>query len=363
MFHQGQRVRVIESTAQGKSHPAVGDIGYLSNMFYFPRLHTILMNLYITKSTGKTKSKFEHKKMAAIIGDVDFEGDLITIDDQHYINLTSMYRFISDGQFHEFPDLYSRHGLFQSMGSNNNNVWFIDKRINIVFGIIEPMPTRIPISEDEHEFRAWFHAIRPTLAAASACLRSYSFVSSLDTIAVRGIESVYSKIRQVYLSSIYPYIDLPDGMDHITLDHKVSLKRLLTPQQRKVFMQGVREIESMMKIVSNRCDLLMMSQLHFMGNLSRLLGRWVDSGSISDAYHRTGYMQLLAISSLIFRHTFLSSADSVTDLIFSTMHKHKLMPTSSMPVELSAEVCRMRASGYYNSSSLSRFFDVNNLIF
>jgi len=46
MFHRGQKVQIIESKCQGKLRPQVGDVGYLNNMFLFPRDRFILTDIF-----------------------------------------------------------------------------------------------------------------------------------------------------------------------------------------------------------------------------------------------------------------------------------------------------------------------------
>ena len=67
MFRRGQKVRIIESNAKKRAHPAIGDVGYLNNMFLFPKDRFILVNLFMC-SYKKNDNRSERKNFILDIG-------------------------------------------------------------------------------------------------------------------------------------------------------------------------------------------------------------------------------------------------------------------------------------------------------
>lgn len=77
MFQRGHKVEVIESNAIKGMRPRKGDIGYLNNMFLFPREKFILTDIFFFLRGQKTH-KVEHKKFIIDLGMSKSDKNLIS---------------------------------------------------------------------------------------------------------------------------------------------------------------------------------------------------------------------------------------------------------------------------------------------
>ena len=68
MFLRGQRVRIIESNAKGRTHPKVDDIGYINNLFLFPTEKFILASIFFCIYGDEQNRRMEHKKFILDLG-------------------------------------------------------------------------------------------------------------------------------------------------------------------------------------------------------------------------------------------------------------------------------------------------------
>ena len=71
MFQRGQKILILESSASRRAHPAVGDIGYLNNMYLFFKDRFILLDMFILtyKSDIKAgKDRCERKRFLIDLG-------------------------------------------------------------------------------------------------------------------------------------------------------------------------------------------------------------------------------------------------------------------------------------------------------
>ena len=190
MFYRGQKVVISESNVDGRKHPAVGDEGYVSNVFLFPVERFVLMNLFMS-SYKKGGSRCEQKKLIIDVGMSDETRKTLEkgvnklyFVTKRYINLTPSFLYkgnakLSNGlsyiQVFGFPQLIGTYGIWSRYVSNTTKRdRYHDKETIIPIGHIVPCKRMGHRSHLEIiELHAWIKAITPNLVATCQLYNDY----------------------------------------------------------------------------------------------------------------------------------------------------------------------------------------------
>lgn len=170
MFHRGQRIIITESLATGKTHPAVGDIGYLNNMYLFYKHRFILADAFFSNyKIDLVKGKFRCERKRFVI-DLGMSNNLkrrmlisglkrkFYIGDEARVNLFSVGYFDAGRSLFETPPLKGGHGIFYTDKSQ--------KLIKIPIVNIKAAPGRYSLMERPPvELDAWIRCMTPILNA------------------------------------------------------------------------------------------------------------------------------------------------------------------------------------------------------
>jgi len=271
VFLRGQKVIVTKSTATKRSHPAVGDTGYIDNMFLFPELKCILANIFFC-NYKKGGARVEQKHFIIDIGmshsniTLCKRADRLFFVSEPHINLNPVllvehasHRY---GRIHSFPKLISTHGIWSGYSSKDNKRSAEENRkVKIPCGkIVLYKSSRKKRSDtDITELIAWLKSVMVEIHAATH-LNSYAFVYNHSSDF-----NIHS-----HLDSIWKYISPLFNKDH-QLDNVDYLQ--VRDKQLDVLDKSV--IESLVKSVSK---MLSINRVY----MSRLTDYFVNNSTESD---------------------------------------------------------------------------------
>lgn len=136
MFRRGQKIRVQKYYGKGNMRPKVGDVGYLANVFLYPKLKLILADgMFFRYGKDSSNGRFEHKRFFIDVGmDKALKHRLVNVGvsrdlfiNSQYINITpvgySIADLISGGPLVDdklHKKLINEYSLY---GWNANHVW------------------------------------------------------------------------------------------------------------------------------------------------------------------------------------------------------------------------------------------------
>ena len=188
MFQRGQKIVILESSANKKIHPRAGDIGYLDNMYLFANDRFILISAFFFqyKKDKDGKDRIEKKRFIIDLGmRKNLKLDLsngVSIDsfvNKEQINLTSTgytTKILHDSIEHliDYPFIHSNYGIWNNVRRNiKNNSLSIhnSKRLyKIPYGHItlfsSKYNSKYKIENKSHnEFTAWIKSMMPVISS------------------------------------------------------------------------------------------------------------------------------------------------------------------------------------------------------
>jgi len=193
MFHRFSKIVITESSASGRAHPAVGDVGYLNNMYLFFLDKFILLDAFFfsyRSDKGKSKTRCERKRFVVDLGmtpRLKRKLELYGVPKSFFakngcaFNLTpTSYRLVNNVLieppeiFHLWRREFTRQGDLISKS-----------KIKIPYGQIALSPTRRNIMElaGANELRCWIECSLPLLTAVlyTTANQDPSIISDLIT--------------------------------------------------------------------------------------------------------------------------------------------------------------------------------------
>ena len=173
MFQRGQKIAILKSSASKKAHPAVGDVGYLNNMYLFFKDRFILLDAFFLsyKQDRKTgKDRCEKKRFLIDIGMKDPLKYRLTkvgmprkffTNNSYTTNLTLVNYIFADRHYREYPSVMSTWNRVH----NTKGKSLIDNKIKIPYGQITALPNaKKPISEEgANALDSWLACLYPVL--------------------------------------------------------------------------------------------------------------------------------------------------------------------------------------------------------
>jgi len=188
MFQRGQKIIVLESSANKKTHPRAGDVGYLDNMYLFANDRFILISVFFFqyKEDKHNKSRIEKKKFVIDLGmtknlklDLDKGISISYFTSKDVINLTSTGYFTKksrDGveRLIAYPLMHSNYGIWNNIRKDikNSSAYTYDsKRLyKIPYGHIALFSSKynsryIIESRNDNEFIAWIKSMASVTAS------------------------------------------------------------------------------------------------------------------------------------------------------------------------------------------------------
>lgn len=233
MFHRGQKIIITESNVIGKMHPAVGDMGYIENMFLFPNDRFILMSL-IMCSYKKGGPRSEHKKFILDLGmnkptlcKISRGVNRLFFLSRKHINLLPAFlqrRKVKDtnndtiaDSILSTPQIVGTYGIWTGYTSTNmKRSRLTDTKVAIPYGNIKGCDCKSSVDNlPIQEIKSWLRAILPNISAVCLYLKWYVNQN------VNGL----TKEVSLALGCLLPIIDTRIQHDEIDL-YKIKMEVL-----------------------------------------------------------------------------------------------------------------------------------------
>jgi len=179
MFHRGQRVVVIESSAKKRAHPNVGDVGYIGSAFLFYRERFILMDAeffsYPGYSPGERKS--EKKRFILDLGMTSYLKRKLMLSghsrnwythNQCVVNLNPISTSLSVS-WNDWPTLAGLWPLAYEMATfSKGHDGKLDTKVKIPIGRISSMnANKYPMGKHGiNDMTAWMRLMSPVIDIA-----------------------------------------------------------------------------------------------------------------------------------------------------------------------------------------------------
>ncbi len=357
MFQRGQKVIVVESSATGRSHPSVGDVGYLDNMYLFFRDKFILANAYFFhyRKDDRPGERCEKKRFVIDLGmRRHFRHKLLKygVPKTFFTHNPQMVLLTTVGNsynkkhdhFIDHPDILGQGGIWNSTKDPK-----LSKTVKLPYCHIalanNTQPSKYSIAKSyTNEVNAWFRSVDSVLAS------SLNYFSSLDTNSMhRQSVIIYDQIRKYLCVTLTP---------HGSAAYSISPGRR-SPDHMCRLICGMRQIQSLMNIFIGRTDEMLLNNLHNMESTVRVCLREYED--ISDAFTAlrnevdTGPESgaIPAIVSLFYRSIIMkhNTTKALTDM-------RKFLPWTDKQIEEKAKAATlMRKEANKHSAALNRIFE------
>lgn len=143
MFKRGSKIVITKSSAHGKSHPAVGDVGYLSDMHLFLVHRFILLEAffhYYKSDKGRNKNRCERKHFIIDLGMKESFKKRLIYEGLNFSFLTGYYKSIC-----LFPTIAIPKSTMISIVPDTQRFWY--RRVNNKSFLINKQPLKIPYGQ------------------------------------------------------------------------------------------------------------------------------------------------------------------------------------------------------------------------
>jgi len=369
MFRRGQKVRIIESNAKKRAHPAMGDVGYLNNMFLFPKDHFILVNLFMC-SYKENDNRSERKNFILDIGMHGSTKNRISrtgvnklfFTKEPHVNLNPTFFLKSHCKYgnrsyeiiQSFPQLVGTYGLWTGYTSisakcDRNN----DSLFRIPCGNIAKCSEKRSRSQvDMKEFTAWLRSISAEIIPVLQFFNEFYPTNGgrLNNYAM----SFWENISPTFKSEIQ--------YDHIRyLRFKDKEFDEMTPITRLSFINSVMKIRNLTYMACERLTRHLINGRTSKGvrlqNLRNLLGKGQTDDLISPNFGYANGVQVIDavfITKCLYRSLMMES-----DTIGRLQHIKKYLPLDKWDIDqmaIDADVIKSDADS--NSAALNRIFDL-----
>ena len=235
MFQRGQKIIILESSADRKTHPRAGDIGYLDNMYLFINDKFILLDAFFFKYTIDNKQNKDRVEKKRFIIDLGMQKNLkfnmsngVPIKffvNKYHINLTSTGYTIGVSKdtenIVEYPLIYSNYGIWNSLRrsakDNSVNTHLSKELYKIPYGHItlfsNKYNSKYKIEErSNNEFIAWIRSMTPVISSMLGIFYNYKegmklvhgkncLVGAVDDCFTKS--NMESKLLRKYIKYIY----------------------------------------------------------------------------------------------------------------------------------------------------------------
>jgi len=353
MFKRGNRIIVVESSATGRSHPAVGDIGYLDNMFFFFHDRFILADAYFfhyrkDKTSG---GRCEKKRFIIDLGmKKHFKNKLgssgmparFFLYNNYTVNLTPTAYKLLGSSIAYTPAMQGKYGIWTR---KYKNIKHTEKMLNRTIKLPSCHialansinGTKYNLAYREYdEVSAWFKSLVPIMDSA------LSFDKEKNVL--------YDKTMLIY-TKIVSYL-----MIRMQQDESIaySIKPTIGPERFITIIQYLRQIQMMSETLMERSDAQIAYQMkeHFI-----TLKKYWRAGGLEKVVSDGHKSSLFAVSlPFVFLRNLMMSSNVHTSL----GHMKKYIPWGNSTKIMISNISKAYEIGKEadnNSAALNRFFE------
>jgi len=338
MFQRGQKIVILESSASRKSHPAVGDAGYLDSAYFFFKHRFILFDaFFLTYNTDTKRGKDRCEKKRFII-DMGMKKILkyklrregipkkFFVNNRYISNLT-LAGYLFDNNYIEAPSIESMWSRIYTQ----EGIYRLNSCVKIPYGQIAFIPNyKRSISEESTNLiGCWLRCLAPVLSA------------EINTLSVGGVDGMNSISKLA--SHIY--------YDSFTRNKYGSVKKSI---------EGLRLVQVMAKSSLDSCDKSILKNPIFREYRNGINLMWHTTNivdSIVKAIDQDSIPRhvLKAIINLYFR--VILTTDDTKDQLAELSMAGFLPWNSAMVGKRSADLRKVKQAANSNSAALNRLFE------
>lgn len=369
MFRRGQKVRIIESNAKKRAHPATGNTGYLDNMFLFPKDHFILINLFMC-SYGESDHRVERKNFVLDLGMHNsvknkisrvgvnklffMEKRSINLNPTFFLTRKHRYAVRSYELVQAFPQLIGTYGIWPSYTSvSNERNRKKDSMFRIPCGRIsicseKKCRTKVNIKE----FTAWIRSVSTEIISALQLFDH--FYPSNGGRLNNHAGHMWKNINHIFHTETQ--------FDDVTYLHFMENRfAKLTPVERLALINTVMQMRNMAHIAYERLTLYLIHRRSTEGLKLQYLKKHLSDGQMSylldpDFIRRSGGPVLTSVfiteclyRSLITKHCTADRLDQIA----------KFLPSDSWSLEqMAKDAEEIKVEADSNSAALNRIFEL-----
>ena len=369
MFRRGQKIRIIESNAKKRTHPAIGDVGYLNNMFFFPKDRFILINLFMC-SYGENDHRSERKNFILDMGMHDSTKNKISrtgvnklffmkkpsvnLNPTFFLKRRCRYAKKAYEILQAFPQLVGTYGIWTSYTSistkhDRNN----DSLFRIPCGNIARCSEKRNRSQvDMREFAAWLRSISTEIIPSLQLLNEFypSNGGKLNNYAMCFWEDI-----SFMFNSEMQY-------DHVRyLRFKEKEFYNITPTTRLSVINSVLKLRNLTYMACERLTRHLINGRTSKGRMLQRLKTHLSVGHADDLidpdFACSNELQVtdaVFITEYLYR-TLMVESDTISKLRYIT----KYLPLDKWDIDqMAIGADKIKSNADSNSAALNRIFDL-----
>jgi hypothetical protein len=276
MFQRGQKIIILESSANKKTHPKVGDVGYLDNMYLFANDRFILISAFFFqyKKDKDGKDRIEKKRFVIDLGmrknlrlDLSDGVSIASFVNKEQINLTSTgytTKVLDDGVEHliDYPFIHSNYGIWNNVRkdikNNSISIHNSEKLYKIPYGHIalfsNKYNSKYKIEDKSHnEFIAWIKSMMPVISSMYKVFCTYpsthDFGKTIDN-CFKMAESKNTFFLR-YINYLFTHNKTNEQISRYYLSKNMEK---LNKSEKASIIEGVNFINSLNNIFMQRLD-------------------------------------------------------------------------------------------------------------
>jgi len=365
MFQRSNKIVITESSASKRSHPAVGDTGYLNSMYLFLVDRFILLDAFFFRYKSdikKDRTRCERKKFIIDLGmkkalkrKLGIYGvpRKFFLENNHVINLTvSEYTIADNADLSEFPNINSLWYSHYNKAGNRKS----KSLVKIPYGQIMLAPDRRrPIqSEGPNALCCWVECIIPLIENGTAPRPNY--MDAPDNAFSRTVSRIYAGRMSRHIT---PPKNNPNG---IALALNRNIQNHLSPEGRHNLIMDMQMIHALSGSLLNNCDTSILKNRLVMQDRRdsrlQLSNIWKHHGFMS-AYKSTQSPAAKALVGLFFR-SIITTVNTEKKLL--ELGKTNVLPWSCQQIKTKAKKFEdIKMAANFDSAALNRIFEENLL--
>ena len=212
MFQRGQKVVILESSASRRSHPSVGDVGYLSNMYLFFKDRFILLDIFFLAYKSDIKNGKDRCEKKRFLVDLGIAKKLkyklrqtgmprkFFIRNPYVANLASAGYLFDEHSYMESPTTQSTWARMHNKQGKN----LLNTCVKIPYGQIAVIPhAKRPLNkESTNTVRCWISSLAPLLAAKMGPFANNEYGSDVRTVYTIASSMYYSRLGEILRNGI-----------------------------------------------------------------------------------------------------------------------------------------------------------------
>jgi hypothetical protein len=343
MFQRGQKILILESSASRRAHPAVGDVGYLNNMYLFFRDRFILLDMFVLahKSDIKVnKDRCERRRFLVDLGidkKLKYKLSQIGIPKKFFMQNSYIANLTPAGYIfdpHGYRETPSGHSIWARQ-HNKKFKSILDVRVKIPYGQIAVVPNpKKPFEEASvNAIKCWMKCLTPLLIAGVKEF-GYNDRDNVRTISAMASYLYYNTFGKILQNKM----NVPDR----TLPDVIS---------------DLRKIQVLSGFFLNSCDenLLKNPELRKYRGIINMV--WGAKGSIDALVNGHGIPEEIinALVGIFFR-SLLANENTKSQLF--KMKNANLLPWSGASINAKSKTLeKIKLKANSGSAALNRIFE------